>query len=281
VETRTCALNAAHKETRATAIDPAAHNWGAWTVTTPATCSGSGVETRTCTHDSNHKETQPIAALGHDWGNWVQTKAPTETEGGEETRTCTHDSAHTETRVIYSVKFDPDNGQPTWTQTVQNGGKIVEPSKPAKEGLGFYGWHYNGSPWNFNNTVTGPMTLTAQYGEVIHKFFYGYTPTEEDWLGDADPFDENKFNLDYMDNATATKSQTTVVHNLGSVGYLTILMPIEAGTFVSRDGGGVDVTGQFKKVKNLTIDDITYGLYYFDNVNSPGPMTMVYEFPNL
>jgi len=39
------------------------HDWGAWEVTTPATCDAAGVETRTCKSDATHKETQSIPKL--------------------------------------------------------------------------------------------------------------------------------------------------------------------------------------------------------------------------
>lgn len=43
------------------------HDWGAWTVTTPATCTNEGVETRTCNRDPSHVETRTIPATGHHW----------------------------------------------------------------------------------------------------------------------------------------------------------------------------------------------------------------------
>jgi len=39
------------------------HDWGAWEVTTPATCDAAGVETRTCKLDASHKETRVIPKL--------------------------------------------------------------------------------------------------------------------------------------------------------------------------------------------------------------------------
>jgi len=76
VETRTCTLDASHKETRAipklTGMDCNSgggdttghvHVWGNWVVTTQATCAAAGVETRTCTLDASHKETRAIAQL--------------------------------------------------------------------------------------------------------------------------------------------------------------------------------------------------------------------------
>ncbi|WP_423741292.1 hypothetical protein ACKXF7_11045 [Faecalibacterium sp. 7] len=55
------------------------HAWGAWTVTTPATCTNEGVETRICNRDPSHVETRTIPATGH---NWV--------DNGNGTHTCTN-----------------------------------------------------------------------------------------------------------------------------------------------------------------------------------------------
>jgi len=55
VETRVCALDATHKETRAGAA-ALGHDWGDWGTPTPATETEDGKETRTCTHDPSHKE---------------------------------------------------------------------------------------------------------------------------------------------------------------------------------------------------------------------------------
>ena len=55
------------------------HDWGDWTVTTPATCTNEGVETRICNRDSSHVETRTIPTTGH---NWV--------DNGNGTHTCTN-----------------------------------------------------------------------------------------------------------------------------------------------------------------------------------------------
>ena len=41
------------------------HEWGNWTVDTPATCVDGGVEKRVCKNDSAHFETKTIASTGH------------------------------------------------------------------------------------------------------------------------------------------------------------------------------------------------------------------------
>ena len=66
------------------------HDWGEWTVTTPATETTDGVETRTCKRDASHTETRPIPALGHTH-SLVETEAVAAdctTDGTEAYWTC-------------------------------------------------------------------------------------------------------------------------------------------------------------------------------------------------
>ena len=94
------------------------HDWSAWTVTTPATCTTAGEETRTCKLDATHKETRAgAAALGHDYGEWAVTTPPTTTTEGIETRTCKRDATHTETRAIDKL---PDTEPKNQTATITN-----------------------------------------------------------------------------------------------------------------------------------------------------------------
>ena len=64
-----------------------AHKFGAWTVTTPATCTKDGVETRTC-EVCQTAETRAVKATGHKFGTWTVTTPATCTKDGVETRTC-------------------------------------------------------------------------------------------------------------------------------------------------------------------------------------------------
>ena len=102
------------------------HDYGPWTVKTPATCEGEGEEHRTCymchkeetktipaldhlwkedhrtgncgvagdiyyvcERDNSHTKTEPVAATGnHQFKDWHQTKAPTCMEEGEEQHEC-------------------------------------------------------------------------------------------------------------------------------------------------------------------------------------------------
>ena len=72
------------------------HAFGAWTVTTPATCTADGVETRSCA--CGETETRAIPATGHTFGDWTVTTPATCTTDGVETRSCA--CGETETRII-------------------------------------------------------------------------------------------------------------------------------------------------------------------------------------
>ena len=77
-------------------IDSHTHAFGAWTVTTPATCTTDGVETRSCA--CGETETRAIPATGHTFGDWTVTTPATCTTDGAETRSCA--CGETETRAI-------------------------------------------------------------------------------------------------------------------------------------------------------------------------------------
>lgn|GEM_PF-5365033 len=87
VETRVCATDPTHIETREVA--PKGHNWGTWVVTTEPTCTNPGEETRTCLNDSTHTETREIEPTGHIWGEWINVTELSCTQDLEQERTCT------------------------------------------------------------------------------------------------------------------------------------------------------------------------------------------------
>lgn len=71
-----------------TPVKTCEHNWSAWTVTTPATCTTKGIETRTCSI-CGETETRDIDMIDHTWDDGVVTTEPTCTEKGVKTFTCT------------------------------------------------------------------------------------------------------------------------------------------------------------------------------------------------
>lgn len=70
----------------------------------------------------------------------------------------------TKNKSTYTVKFDLNGGGGDIAdQKVKEGSTIDRPDNPTREGYTFMGWQYEDSDWNFLNTVTSNMTLTAQW----------------------------------------------------------------------------------------------------------------------
>ncbi len=63
----------------------------------------------------------------------------------------------------FSVTFDSDGGTAVANQFVNVGAKSVEPTDPTKDGYNFIGWKNGGDDFDFDSTITGNVTLTAQW----------------------------------------------------------------------------------------------------------------------
>ena len=107
------------------------HAFGAWTVTTPATCTADGVETRSCA--CGETETRAIPATGHTFGDWTVTTPATCTADGVETRSCA--CGETETRTIPATgHVDADNdGKCDVCQTVLAPVNPGDPDNPTPD----------------------------------------------------------------------------------------------------------------------------------------------------
>ena len=103
---------------------------------------------------------------------------------------------------VYTVTFDPANGDATWNVEVNAGDKLTEPAAPTvpADKDSFDGWYNGTTKWNFNNTVTADMTLTAKYLAA------GETP---------DPGDATVIIHDFTKDGT-TSSFFTISGNLNS-----------------------------------------------------------------
>ncbi len=70
-----------------------------------------------------------------------------------------------ETVDIYTISFDTGSGTPMAIK-VEEGGTIVLPDEPTREGYIFIGWMYNGEPFDFSQEVTEDITLTAGWKKI-------------------------------------------------------------------------------------------------------------------
>lgn len=73
----------------------------------------------------------------------------------------------------YIVTFDADGGSFVEKQKIDDGGKIVKPDIPVKNGYEFDGWFYKDEEWNFvGYVVTEDITLTAKWTLLTFKIEY-------------------------------------------------------------------------------------------------------------
>lgn len=135
------------------------HAYGAWTVTTPATCTAPGEETRTCTA-CGAEDHRAVSATGHHYGDWVVTTPATCTAAGEETHTCTACGA-TETRPTELAAHTPS----AW--------EVVTPATCTEAGLEVQ-----------KCTVCGTELDSRAISALGHHV--------EDWVVDAAPDCENE-----------------------------------------------------------------------------------------
>ena len=96
------------------------------------------------------------------WWSSASAEAPTfytiNTENGQ---FASYDAAQT-----YTVSFDANGGSAVASQSVRYGSKATQPTDPTRTGHTFQGWYTarsGGSKYDFNQTVTGDVTLYARW----------------------------------------------------------------------------------------------------------------------
>ena len=114
-------------KTEEIAIDPEAHEYGAWVQTKAPTCSEKGAEERVCSHNSEHKETRDvdIDPAAHAWGEPTYEWA-TDNSSVTATRVCAHDASHEEsetattTSAVTKEPTETEEGEKTYTAAFTN-----------------------------------------------------------------------------------------------------------------------------------------------------------------
>lgn len=114
-------------QTAAVKVHNCENHWDDGKITTPPTCTKTGVKQYTCTICSETK-TEEIAALGHDYSSdWtIDTAAACETVGSKSHHCTRCDSKKDVTEI-------PASGKHTW-----NNGIITKPATIAEEGVKTY-----------------------------------------------------------------------------------------------------------------------------------------------
>jgi hypothetical protein len=172
--------------------DPAhEHQWGAWSVTTAATCSATGVETRTCELDPSHTETQTIAIdpNAHVPGsNSTITKAATCTEDGIASGICALNPSHIlNDSVISALGHDYGNWQQTTAPTCTTAGVDTrtctrDSSHKKTKSVAALGHNYNWTQTTAPTcTTAGIETGTCSRNDSTITRAVAINPNAHDW----------------------------------------------------------------------------------------------------
>jgi len=122
--------------------------------------------------EANSRVTEPSAPSkeGYVFGGWFRDAALTQAWSFSTNITQTT-TLYAKWVTAFAVTFDSNQGSYVETQLVPVGSKAVRPSPaPTKDGYRLAGWYTDtalANEWNFNDTVTGDMTLYAKWTQVF------------------------------------------------------------------------------------------------------------------
>ena len=87
------------------------------------------------------------------------------TQPGKYTFTAISNAGLTTTKEVqvYSIAFNSDGGSQVDSQLVVKDGKATQPAAPQKTGYTFGEWMNEQTAWEFDDPVTGDLTLTAKW----------------------------------------------------------------------------------------------------------------------
>ncbi|MFI3293669.1 MAG: InlB B-repeat-containing protein [Rikenellaceae bacterium] len=136
---------------------------------------GDDVATQYVNHDSTATEPTEPTKTGHTFVGWYSDSSLSTTYNFttsiiEDVTLYAKWSANT-----YKITFNSNGGSSVDDLYAEYGTAITEPIEPAKYGYTFVEWHSNSdltSAWNFDDNITGDMTLYAKWGNIPD----GYTP---------------------------------------------------------------------------------------------------------
>ncbi|MBR5663034.1 MAG: InlB B-repeat-containing protein [Bacilli bacterium] len=147
-----------------------------------------------------------------------------------------------------TVTFNPNNGGSTTSTEVEYGEKVDAPANPSKDGYTFSYWKLNDSQYDFaNTTVTGPITLVAEYtanGDTPYTVKHRYQHIDDDGYDEV-----------IEPNTTGTTGDTITVP------YQTLEGFVEPTTSqsltITGDGEATKIYEYERETHSFTLNDIT------------------------
>ena len=143
-----------------------------WTINTyTLTFDGNGGKaneaSRTVAYGGQYGGLPTATRTGYTFQGWYTAKdggsqvSASTTMGAADTTVYAHWTIRS-----YTVAFDANGGSAVASQTVKYGAKATQPANPTRTGYTFQGWYTakdGGAKYDFNQTVTGNVTLYAHW----------------------------------------------------------------------------------------------------------------------
>lgn len=85
---------------------------------------------------------------------------------------------------LYTVTFNSNGGTEINSRQVLEGGSVIKPADPTREGYIFIGWYLGNDEFDFNSAITSDLTLTARWEEISEG---GGTTEEPNGGGSTNP----------------------------------------------------------------------------------------------
>lgn len=178
------------------------------------------------------------------------------------------------------VKFDLNGGEPSAetennayaNQEVSLNGKITQPAAPTKSGYRFSGWYYNGNAWNFEEGVTAPMILTAQWSRKSSGGSPSYAVTAAETKHGAVALSAQSAKRGSTVTVTVTPDSGYVLESLAVVdgsGNEQKLTDLGEGWYTfTMPSGKVEVKATFQEDNSVlnVFYDVPNDAYYFEAV---------------
>ncbi|MEY2365698.1 InlB B-repeat-containing protein [Lysinibacillus capsici] len=132
---------------------------------------GSTIPAQTIAHGEKATEPPSPTKVGHTFVGWY-TSSTGNTPFNFDTAITGDTIVYAKWNPLtYTVSFDVDGGNTIPAQTIAHGEKTTEPPSPTKAGHTFVGWYTSSmgnTPFNFDTTITGDITIYAKWSPVTH-----------------------------------------------------------------------------------------------------------------
>ena len=124
-------------------------------------------------------------------------------------------------------------------KSLAKGAKLAQPEIPSKRGYSFDNWYLNDAVYDFNNIITGPISLEAKYTKDTYQISYDLdggsledgksNQTEYDIDSTFTLYNPTKQGYDFvgwrLEGSTDTVSTVTISNEVGNKSYKAIYTP--------------------------------------------------------